>query len=87
MSSSTSAERSPSVAPAAGQRDILSSLQQMNLQSRPFDFAQDAQAEVAQPFSEQTPEPFSASNSSQKDTPETAHEPFSAGAQPQVRRQ
>lgn len=46
----TPAETSPPVASAASSpRDILSSLHQMNLQSRPFDFAHDAQQELSPP--------------------------------------
>lgn len=46
----TPAETSPPVASAASSpRDILSSLQQMNLQSRPLDFAHDAQQELSPP--------------------------------------
>ena len=76
----TPAETSPSVASAADSpRDILSSLQQMNLQSRPFDFAQDSQQELSpsalQPALERVGMSEGSHNSSVQDMHEQTPEP------------
>ena len=55
------AEASPAVSmPQSSPRDILSSLQQMNVQSKPFNFAADAQPAVSGAIRESTPEPLAA---------------------------
>jgi len=54
-------QASPAVSlPQSSPRDILSSLQQMNLQSKPFNFAADAQPAVSGMFRESTPDPHAA---------------------------
>jgi len=70
-------------------RDILSSLQQMNLQSKPFNFAGDAQPAVSGTFRESTPEPLAEvitpdaqSNIALEKTPEPFS--FSSPDQPEV---
>lgn len=72
---------SPVVLAADSPRNILSSLQQMNLQSRPFDFDGNAQDGMSPSVPEQTPEPeVEASDSSQQGasgpTLEQTPEPF-----------
>lgn len=53
------AETSPAVSlPQSSPRDILSSLQQMNLQSKPFNFAADPQPAVSDTLRDSTPEPL-----------------------------
>ena len=74
------ADASPATSPASPQgspRDILSSLQQMNLQSRPFNFAQDTSESLSDAAREQTPEPFYVSSPGHADieqTPEQSQE-------------
>ncbi|DBA72696.1 TPA: hypothetical protein ACH3X2_010232 [Trebouxia sp. C0005] len=84
------AEAPPAVSPPqSSPRDILSSLQHMNLQSKPFSFAADVQPAVSGTFRESTPErlaavitPGAQSNKAIEKTPE----PFSFGSpdQPEV---
>ena len=69
--------------------NILSSLQQMNLQSRPFDLAGNAQEGVSPSVPEQTPQPdFDSSDRSQQDSLqpvfEQPPEPFSYSTDEQV---
>lgn len=87
----TAVSGSPPVVPpvlfaAESPRNILSSLQQMNLQSRPFDLAGNVQDEMSP--SEQTPEPFDHSDSSQQDTLEPVleqtPEPYDGSTHEQV---
>ena len=91
---SSAVDGSSSVAPpvvlaAESPRNILSSLQQMNLQSRPFDFAENAQEGMSPSVPEQTPEPeFDPSDSSPQDAVrpvlEQTPEPFSYNTDEQV---
>ena len=67
--------------PQGSPRDILSSLQQMNLQSKPFDFAGKAQPEPLHAARESTPEPVMFAGVNQAAQPENVveqtPEPFS----------
>ena len=79
----------PVVLAAESPRNILSSLQQMNLQSRPFDFAGSAQEGMSPAVPEQTPEPeLDPSDSSQQDAVgpmlEQTPEPFDHSTSEQV---
>lgn len=89
----TDVSGSPAVEPAvsfAGEspRNILSSLQQMNLQSKPFDFAGNAQGEMSPSVPEQTPEPVDHPDSNQENPLEPMHEqtpePFHHSTQEKV---
>lgn len=84
------AEASPVVSlPQSSPRNVLSSLQQMNLQSKPFNFAADAQPAVPGIFHESTPDPLAEviTPGAQSDTAiEKTPEPFSFSSpdQPEV---
>ena len=79
----------PVVLAAESPRNILSSLQQTNLQSRPFDFAESGQEGMSPSMPDQTPEPeFDPSDSSQQDAAgpvlEQTPEPFDYSTSEQV---
>lgn len=89
----TDVSGSPAVEPAvefAGEspRNILSSLQQMNLQSRPFDFAGNAEGDMSLSVPEQTPEPVDHPDSDQENPLEPmleqTPEPFPHSTQEKV---
>lgn len=80
---------SPVVLAAESPRNILSSLQQTNLQSRPFDFAESGQEGISPSMPDQTPEPeLDPSDSSQQDAAgpvlEQTPEPFDYSTSEQV---